>query len=58
MYIFLITLVILFFASTLLLSCFLYKACKNYVQIVNEIAMLKSIIEWQNKNNDNPSEGG
>lgn len=57
MYIFLIILVILFFASTLTLSYCLYRAYQNYVQLLNEITMLKQIIEWY-EDNYNPSEGG
>lgn len=59
MYIVLIILVILFFAATLLLNYCLYRTYKNYVQLLNEIKMLKSIIEWQdNKVNNESSKGG
>lgn len=57
MYIFLIILVILFLASTLILGCCLYRAYRNYVQLLNEITMLKQVIEWY-EDNDNPLKGG
>lgn len=43
----LLVLTIFLFVFDLILIFLLYRAYQNYIQLLNEISMLKSIIDWK-----------